>query len=672
MTAVSASTPEDGVEPTLDKARLLLQQGRLDAAAATASAVLEKEPQSRDALYLLAVAERYRGRIPAAHEALDRLEEVDPGYGRAAQERGHLLAKSEGRAADALAAYERAVRLNPTLGASWQAIAECAAALGKPELAQRASAHLRRLEATPRELVSVESFIHEGRLLKAETLARAFLQQNPRHVEGMRLLAQLGLELGVLDDAEFLLATALELEPDFLPARIDYVRVLQARQKYARALEEAEKVRAADPENPALALLHANQLAAVGRYEEALARYDELAPRAPEMAAQIAMARGHALKTVGGAEATVEAYRAAARARPDFGDAYWSLANLKTYRFTDAELDQMQAMEAAPGTALVDRYHLCFALGKAFEDRGEPEPAMAFYTRGNALKKAELRYDADRMQAEFDRQKSTCTKELFAAHQGEGHAAPDPIFILGLPRAGSTLIEQILAAHPQVDGTLELPNILAMAHRLGGRRKVGEPARYPDILHELPAERLAELGRGYVDDVAVYRQGAPFFTDKMPNNFRHIGLIHLILPNARIIDARRHPLSCCFSGFKQLFAEGQEFTYGLEEIGRYYRGYVDLMAHWDRVLPGRVLRVIYEDVVADLEAEVRRLLDFCGLPFDPACLEFHEAKRAVRTASAEQVRQPLYTSGLEPWRPFEPWLDPLKDALGPALTHWRA
>ncbi len=375
--------------------------------------------------------------------------------------------------------------------------------------------------------------------------------------------------------------------------------------------------------------------------------------------------RGHALKTLGRFDAAVSAYHEAIEARAAFGDAWWSLANLKTYRFSDDELTRMRQLEATPGTAVVDRYHLNFALGKALEDREEFGAAFSCYESGNLLKKRECRYDPERIEREFLAQQEVCTPELMAAKAGQGDPAPDPIFIVGLPRAGSTLLEQILASHSQVDGTMELPNILATAHRLNVRRMIGDDPVYPGVMRQLDADKLRSLGSRYIEDTRIYRQGAPRFIDKMPNNFRHIGLIHLILPNARIIDARRHPMACCFSGFKQLFAEGQEFTYGLEEIGRYYRGYVGLMDHWDTVMPGRVLRVRYEDVVADLESEVRRMLEFLELPFEPACLDFHRTDRAVRTPSSEQVRQPINTRGLEQWRHFARHLKRLGEPLAP-------
>lgn len=660
LTQTEAPNP---VEPLLAQAKQHLQAGDFAGAAGAAGKALQRAPEDVEALYLLAVARRYGGDLAGALDAIGTLKRAAPDYGRAYQEEGHA-ARARGDDEAAREAYDAAVMRNPALTASWRALAELHR---DKDAAARANAHAERLAALHPALVSVNSFIHENKLFKAERLCRDFLKKNPRDVEAMRLLAKLGVKLNVLDDAEFLLESALEFEPDFLLARIDYVEVLHKRQKYERALEEARAVLSADPVNPAFKTMVANQAAALGLYGEALALYQDVLSALPDNP-HVHLARGHALKTIGRQGEAIEAYHEAAAAQPGFGDAYWSLANLKTYQFPDEELETVRAAEGAPGASDEDRIHLCFALGKAFEDRGAFEESFRYYQRGNALKNAQIRYDAERMDAELSRQKDVCKQELFAAKAGAGHDARDPIFIVGLPRAGSTLIEQILASHSEVDGTMELPNILATAHRLNGRQRIDEAPRYPAMLADLGAEKLEALGRAYIEDTRVHRRGAPFFTDKMPNNFRHIGLIHLILPNAKIIDARRDAMACCFSGYKQLFAEGQEFTYGLEEIGRYYRGYVELMAHWDRVLPGKVLRVSHEDVVDDLEAQVRRILDHCGLPFERACVEFHKTEREVRTASSEQVRQPIFKSGVEQWRRYEPWLGPLRDALGPALS----
>ena len=360
----------------------------------------------------------------------------------------------------------------------------------------------------------------------------------------------------------------------------------------------------------------------------------------------------------------MESYRRAVAKQPQYGEAYYSLANLKVYRFSDDERREMQKQENSPNLSLADRVYLNFAMGKAFEDAKNFEKAFEHYARGNALKKQQSRYDADEMSKDMEAQRKVVSPGLIDRKNGAGCDCPDPIFIVGLPRAGSTLLEQILSSHSQVDGTLELPNIPSLAQRLRRPSTYNKKGRYPEVLAELEDTELKRFGEEYLRDSRVHRQGAAFFIDKMPNNFRHIGLIRLILPNAKIIDARRHPLACCVSGFRQLFAEGQEFTYDLADLGQYYRDYVRLMDHWDEVLPGHVLRVNHEDVVMDLEGEVRRILAFCNLSFETECLEFHRTKRNVRTPSSEQVRQPIYRDSLDAWRNYEAWLQPLRDALG--------
>ncbi|MDT8439368.1 MAG: sulfotransferase [Wenzhouxiangellaceae bacterium] len=651
----------------IKQAEALLKQQRFGAAVEYLDIVLQQTPDDRQALYLLAVCRRMQRRYDEAEGSVTRLQQTAPDFGRGWQEAGHLHRDRRNFDA-ALAAYERAVAANPGLAASWRFLAEMHRKVGSSERAQIAEANHQRLQSLPAELVSVTSMLHEGQLYRAERLCRHFLNRHPHHPEAMRLLAVLGMQLHIYDDAEFLLESVLEIEPDFDRARTDYIKVLHKRQKFARAFEQATELRRRQPGNPAAELAYANQAGAVGRYDEALAVLDRLAERARERAmdrAAIELQRGHVLKTIGRHDDAVAAYRAAVEARPGYGDAWWSLANMKTFRFDDDDIKRMRVQVDGNALTRADRYHLNFALGKALEDDGEFEASFVQYRQGNALKHDELDYSADRMQADFERQQSFFDPARVERLAGLGDPAPDPIFIVGLPRAGSTLIEQILASHSQVDGTLELPNILAIAHRLGGRLKRGETPRYPAVLADLPAERLAELGRQYLDETRVHRQQAPFFTDKMPNNFRHIGLILSILPNARIIDARRSPMACCFSGFKQLFAEGQEFSYSLSDIGRYYRGYVELMNHWRALYPESILQIDYEDVVADLEGQVRCMLEFLGLPFESACVEYHRTRRSVRTASSEQVRQPIYRAGLEQWRNFDPWLHELRDALGP-------
>jgi tetratricopeptide (TPR) repeat protein len=515
----------------------------------------------------------------------------------------------------------------------------------------------------PKEIVTARSMFADGEIEDAEALVRQYLLAHGDHIEGMRLLAQIGIKLDVLDDAELLLERVLELASDYRAARFDYVHVLLQRHKHRQAGEQIRILLQAEPDNRDYRAAEATVAAELGDTERALGQYRQLLLQTPEHG-ELHLSVAHTLKTLGRPQEAIESYRKAAAVRSDFGDAYWSLANLKTYRFTEEELARMREAEAAPHTRPADRFHLGFALGKALEDRGDYAESFAYYARANALKKRECRYRPEFIERNTRLQIEVCTAEFFAARNGFGAQSNAPIFIVGLPRAGSTLIEQILASHSQVEGTMELSDVQRLVHQLQGRESVGDRPGYPMALAVLGPEELKQFGERYLTDTLIYRRGKPRFIDKMPNNFRHIGLIHLMLPHAKIIDARRAAMACCFSNFKQLFASGQQFTYSFEDIARYYRTYVELMAHWDRVLPDTVLRVQHEEVVADFEAQVRRILDFCGLEFEPACLEFYKTERRVHTASSEQVRRPINTEGLEQWRHFEPWLGTLKEALG--------
>lgn len=641
---------------------------RFDDALLDLAEVLQSDPDNVEALYMSAVCYRYTRDFKPALGSLAMLKSVAPEHGRAYQEEGHTY-RDMGQPDQALQAYALACHFNPALIASWRAQHKILSGKGLERQAIQALSQAERLQELPPVLVAVMDLVSQGRLLKAEDLCRQFLLKIPHHTEGMRLLADIGKRLGVLDDAEFLLESALKLEPDNVRVRIDYVQILRKRQKFQQALEQAKFLLDSSPENPQFRSMYGVECMQNGDYDAALQAFDDVLKQLPGDPVTLT-SRGHAYKTSGQYDDAVDSYRAAISSQSQYGEASYSLANLKVYEFCDAEIDTMLAQESSSGLSHVDRVYFCFALGKAFEDRKDFATSFEFYRRGNALKKAQSRYDADQMTADLQAQQAVCTADFFADRKGFGIAAPDPIFIVGLPRAGSTLLEQILSSHSMVDGTLELPNILSLSQRLRRRGRQGDAIGYPKILQELSSDEAQQFGEEFINDTRIHRQGAPFFIDKMPNNFRHIGLIQMILPNAKFIDARRHPMACCFSGFKQLFAEGQEFSYDLEDIGRYYADYVDLMDHWDAVLPDKVLRVQYEDVVADLESQVRRILDYCGLPFEESCLEFHRTDRSVRTPSSEQVRQPIFDSGLEQWRNFENWLDPLRDALGPVLERY--
>ena len=640
--------------------RKLLEENRFREVVDAAPGHLAADPGHRDLLYVLAVAQRMLQRIPEALTTLATLEAWHPDYPRLYQERGHCHIFQRA-APEAIAAFERATWLNPALPASWNALQALYQMSGREADAELAAQHLSKLASLPVEIVTARSLLADGHLNEAEDIIRPFLMRHGEHIEGMRLLAKIAMENEYPNDAEILLESVLELAPDYHAARYDYVLALIDLHKHARAREEIEKLIATEPANPANRITLASILVALGELEEAVMRYRELIDERPQDAA-ISQSLGHALKTLGRHEDAVVAYRRATEIRPSFGEAYWSLANLKTYRFTDAELDRMREHEAVPTTQSVDRYHLCFALGKGLEDRAEYAESFSYYERGNALKKLECRYRAGLHEMSARRLREICSAEFFAERLGWGCSNATPIFVLGLPRAGSTLLEQILASHSAVEGTMELANIPRLVGSLSGRKRLGQ-TQYPDLLAELSADECLQFGENYLRDTLAYRSGKPYFIDKMPNNFRNIGIIQLILPNAKIIDARRDPMDCGFSNFKQLYANGHHFSYSLEDIGRYYRNYVEMMQHWDQALPGRVLRVQHEDVIADLEGSVRRILDYCDLPFEQACVEFHKTERRVHTASSEQVRRPINRDGVDRWKSYEEWLEPLRLAL---------
>jgi tetratricopeptide (TPR) repeat protein len=657
------------VELEVRRARELLKSRDYAGALRAAEALAVNVPENRDVLYLIAVSRRFLGKIPEALAALERLEQLHPNFSRLYQERGHCYVALRD-APQAIDAFLKGVNINPALPASWGLLEGLYRMTGQPENARTAAAHVATLKDLPPEILTATGLFSDGDWLPAEHMVRAYLLKHGNHVEGMRLLARIGIERGVLDDAEILLEAVLALTPDYRAARYDYARVLLERHKYLRTREELEKLLRLEPRNRTYLTQYATAIVGLGEHEKAVELYRELLVDSPQ-AADLHLSIAHSLKTLGKRQESIEAYRAAAAARPNFGDAYWSLANLKTYRFSEGEIASMRAEESSSGTPLVDRYHLCFALGKALEDQGRFEESFRYYERGNAFKRSESRYRPEIIEQNTRLQIEVCRAELFSRHESAGAQNPDPIFIVGLPRAGSTLLEQILASHSRVEGTQELSDIPRLVLDLQGRDPDLEHPRYPGVLAGSSRENLRRLGEKYLSDTRVYRTDRPYFIDKMPNNFRHIGLIHLILPNARIIDARREPMACCFSNLKQLFASGQEFTYSITDIARYYRTYLELMRHWEMVLPGRVLRVQHEEVVDDLEGNVRRILDFCGLDFEPGCVEFHKTERSIRTASSEQVRQPIFREGLDQWKNYEPWLEPLKDALGDALQGYR-
>ena len=662
----AAQTLPPRIETEVRRIRELIEHDGFAAALLAAQALLVEVPDNRDALYMSAIAQRYLRQLPDALATLSRLEELHPDYPRLHQERGYCHV-ALGAAAAAMEAFEKAVHMSPCLPVSWKALHSLYRMAGREADAQRAAAQIESLARLPPEIVTAYSMYADNELAEAERVLRQYLLTHAPQAEGMRLLAQIGLRMDAADDAEVLLQEVVRLDPNYDAARYDYARALLRRNKHAHAGAELEALLKKEPLNRSYRALLASVYAELGDYDRALPIYGDILKETPgDAELQLSIANG--LKTLGRTQAAVEGYRAAAAARPYYGEAYWSLANLKTFRFNDAEITRMREEEASPRVKPEDRYHLCFALGKAFEDADRYAESFDYYERGNALKRSELRYRPEPLEHGARLQASLCTREFFASRQGVGCASAAPIFIVGLPRSGSTLLEQILASHSQIEGTMELADVPRLVQDLAGRTIGASQPGYPAILAELDADDFRRCGEAYLAHTRLYRAGKPFFTDKMPNNFRHLGLLHLMFPNAKIIDARRDALACCFSNFKQLFSSGQQFTYSVEDITRYYRMYVELMAHWDEALPGRVLRVRYEDVVDDLEGSVRRILDYCKLDFEPACIEFHKTERRIHTASSEQVRSPINRDGVDRWRRFEPWLEPFKRALGELHT----
>lgn len=667
---MSTTAPQAGIGTALEHALRLLDTDPA-LAAEQAVEILRVAPGHPGAELVLGMAELALGQAQAAEARLAALAAAQPKSAATwlALGRARLAL---GQPTQALPCMERAVALQPALPGAWLALADLLYDQGQREAAD--AAYLQHVHHSVRDpaLMAPADALVRGDLPEAETRLRARLARFPSDVAALRMLAELGARLGHNEEAIELLAQALARAPSFDAARQNYAAMLNRANRHDEALVEVDRLLERDPDNQSLHNLRAVILGKLGDFDGAIEAYARVLARLPGQW-QVWLGYGHALKTAGRTPEAIAAYRRAIALKPDFGSAWWSLANLKTVRFGADDIAAMRSQLARPDLDDDARLHFEFALGKALEDAGQDAEAFSHYARGNALRRRQVPYDAALARERTRRAIRTYTREFFAARAGSGCPAPDPIFVVGMPRAGSTLIEQILASHPMVEGTMELPSLIAITRELRERSGSPETTSYHDVLAALDPAELAALGQDYLRRAQVHRrEGRPLFIDKMPNNFAHVGLIHLILPNAKIIDARRHPLACCFSNFKQHFARGQAFSYDLEDLGHYYADYVALMAHFDAVLPGRIHRVFHEDMVEDPETQIRALLDYCALPFDPRCLRFYENPRAVRTASSEQVRRPIYREGVAQWRRFEPWLEPLKQALGPVLTAYPA
>ena len=645
-------------------ARLLTSEPAL--AEAQAAEVLKAAPGHPEAQLLLGAARRRCGDTAGACEVLRALAKVHPRSAPAQYELALALAAA-GESAASTVALRCAVALEPDLTDAWRALADQLRMAGDLAGADAAYAqHIRASVADP-GLMAAARALCDDRLPEAERLIKHHLKTAPTDVAAIRMLAELATRIGRYRDAEALLQHCLELAPSFTGARHNLAIVLHRQNKAEAALAHIERLLAEDPADPNYRNLMAAALSLVGEYARAIALYEGVLAERPGEP-KVWLSYGHALKTAGRSGHAVAAYRRAVALAPALGEAYWSLANLKTVAFAPAEVDAMTAALERPQLGDEDRLHLHYALGKALEDDGDFAGSFGHYAAGAHIRRGQVDYDADETTRQARRTKALFTPQFFAERRGAGSQSEAPIFVVGLPRSGSTLIEQILASHSAIEGTMELPEIVSIARELAGDKGA---SAYPESLADLTGAELAALGERYLERTRIQRKaGKPFFIDKMPNNFLHVGLIRLILPNAMIIDARRHPMGACFSAFKQHFARGQHFSYDLAELGRYWRDYAGLIDHFDTAQPGAVLTVRYEDVVDRTEAEVRRLLAFCGLAFEPACLAFHETQRAVRTASSEQVRRPIYREGLDQWRSYAPHLGALKAALGEAVNDY--
>jgi len=659
----SRAEPVGTIEVALAHAARLLE-GDPRLALEQASEILKAAPNHPTAGLLLGTAHRLLGNVDSALQVLTAVVRAQPGWAFAHYELGLVLSRLE-QNETAIAHLRRAVALKPDMPDGWRALGDQLTVVGDSVGADSAYAqHIKASTRDPR-LLSAAAALCENQIPQAELLLRTHLKSHPTDVAAIRMLAEVAARLRRYKDAETLLERCLELAPSFVAARHNYAIVLHRQNKAVEALREVDALLALDARHPGYNNLKAAILARIGELDGCIELYEGVLAAFPQQA-KVWMSYGHALKTNSREADSVAAYEKSIELMPSLGEAYWSLANLKTRRFSPAQLEAMRTQLARTDLLQEDRFHLHFALGKALEDAGAHAESFEHYAAGNRIRRAEITYSAQEMTDLVRRSKTVLTADFFTARRGYGAQSAEPIFIVGLPRAGSTLIEQILATHSQVEGTMELPDIPAIARSL--TQQAGRPKTHPQVLASLSADESRALGEQYLQQTRIQRRtGAPFFIDKMPNNFAHIGLIQLLLPNAKIIDARRHPLGCCFSGFKQHFARGQSFSYSQEDIGRYYRDYVELMAHLDAVLPGRVHRVFYESMIEDTEAQVRRLLDYCGLPFEEQCLRFYENERAVRTASSQQVRKPIFRDGLDQFRHYESWLAPLKGALGSVL-----
>lgn len=652
------------LQNSFNRAIDLLKENAHSEAESLCRKAIAQEPSDVNFIALLGTILLRKGELEEAEKQLRRAVSIAPGFPRLQEDLGTVLLNLK-KPGDALPHLLKAAELTPDNAEAFFKLGGALKALGKNEDADRAFARSTALSPQKGQMEQAAALFAQGKFRESEKLAQDLLKQNPRDVNVAVLLARIAMEARCYEDAEALLRRVVEITPRYIEAWHDLNTVLKEQNKFDEAVEVLDTAIELVPNNPISHYFRAAALAMGSRPEEAEHSYVKAIELDP-MLSGAHLGLGHVLKTLGRQEDGIAAYRAAMALRPNFGEIHYSLSNLKTFKFNDEEIQGMIDTLENEQLSKESIVHFAFTLGKAFEDSKDYDRAFEYYNQANETHRNTIAYDPVQTELIHQKIRETFTAELFekCAQENAGCQDASPIFILGLPRSGSTLLEQILASHSMVDGTSELPDLSLVSQSLTDRRT---GSTYPGVMPELSPDRLQQLGEQYIEQTMRHRLGAPHFTDKMPNNFPQIGFIQLILPNAIIIDARRHPLDSCMGCFKQHFAKGQNFTYDLFELGEFYLEYQSMMDHWDTVLPGKVLHVQYEEVVADLDTQVRRILDHCGLPFEESCVNFHQNDRAVRTASSEQVRQPIYSGSVNTWKRFEKHLQPLIDVVGPIL-----
>jgi tetratricopeptide (TPR) repeat protein len=661
-----APNPHAEFIESIRRAHALLRTGRAATAEAALRALEARFPGEVNCLWLLGVALLDQDKIASSIATLERALAAAPEFADARVDLARAY-RRDGRAEQARQEVRRVLQAQPHHHRAWLAYGDALVDLGKYEEARVAFERARLTDPQRARIEKATAALLANERREAEELFREVLREDPSHVAALCGLAAVSLAADVPADAERLLRHALRQSAHLPLAWRGLGSTLVALGRLEEADAAARLASQIEPDNPQNWLTIATVATRLIRPEKALEAYERTARlMAPD--ARLQMSMGHVLKTLGRRQESEAAYKAALALDPGLAAAWWSLADLKNYSFTDEDVAAIESLLRSDRRERSNEAQLHFALGKALEQRRQYAEAFQRYAEGNALRHLDAPFDIEGFERRSQRIRAFFDRAFFAAHAVAGDPDRSPIFIVGLPRSGSTLVEQILASHPRVEGTMELTNVLQIVREFDNLTEARDG--YPETVRTATSAHLTALGKRYLAQVAPLRRGRERFTDKLPNNFSHIGLIHAILPSATIIDARRHPMDSCFSTFKQHFAEGQTFSYDLRVLGRYYRAYLSLMDHWDALFPGKVLHLQYEELVREPEANIRRLLEHCGLEFDPACLEFHKTARPVRTASAEQVRQPLYASGIGYWRHFEAQLEPLRAALGDCLERF--